>query len=345
MAIESRTCGVNQMSLKSNFSMHKTRAIESFDRFSKGLELPQHPLTMYIEVSNLCDLQCAMCPTFSAINPERIEKIKYKKREFLDIKEISKLQPYLESALQVHAFGYGEPTIHPDFLEILDTLKYYEVMVDFFTNGMHLTEENCRAIVDGKVSAITISFSGSTKEEYENVYINGDFDVVLDGIRRLAAYKRESGSLYPRIDVNSVGFKHHINKLPEFVRLMGDAGVNLIHVKPLNVSNQIPFLEPFVAAYRPNVEGKIFEEAMAVAKELGVILGVEVFKRNLVSDDADVDDFVKRRRAPNGDRIREKYATLAVESVLGFASSVESVGDFSWFSSWSSAGFDCHAQS
>jgi LPS sulfotransferase NodH/MoaA/NifB/PqqE/SkfB family radical SAM enzyme len=301
--------------INTRFHLHKAKAIESFIRFSKGKEFPEHPLTMIVEVSNLCDLQCAMCITFSAINPARKRIIKNKKRGFFDIQEISKIKPYLESALQVHAFGFGEPMIHPDFLAILDVLKSYEVMVDFYTNGMHLTEENCRAIVDYRVAAITISFSGTTKEEYENVYIKGNFDTVLEGIRRLAAYKRQCRSPYPRIEINSLGFQHHVNSLPEFVKMMGQAGVNVIFLKPLHAGG-IPFIEPFVAAYRQGFEGKIIEEAKAVAKEMGVHLCVEVFQRDTIPNDANVGDFVRRRRGPLGKRIKKQFPNLEATSVI-----------------------------
>ena len=53
----------------SHFHAQKQQAIESFLDFIVGGEQPRWPLEVFIEVSNLCDLQCAMCHTFSALNP------------------------------------------------------------------------------------------------------------------------------------------------------------------------------------------------------------------------------------------------------------------------------------
>lgn len=314
----------------SRYRAIKEQAIGSFIRFAAGQELPERPLTLMLEVSNLCDLQCAMCTTFSAINPERTQIIKNQQRGFFETQEIAAIKPYLESALQVHAFGYGEPMLHPDFLDILNLLKSYEVMVDFFTNGMHLTEENCRAIVDSRVAAITISFSGISKGDYENVYIKGNFNTVMDGIRRLAAYKRESRSPYPRIEINSLGFQHHVQHLPEFVRMMGNAGVNVIYLKPLHVG-AIPFMEPFVSAYRPGIEGKIIDEAMAIAKQMKVHLNVEVFKRDTLPDEANLSHFAKSKRQPWGDRIQKRFPYLnlaSTDDIQGLAKKLKQAGVF-----------------
>lgn len=43
-------------------------------------------------------------------------------------------------------------------------------------------------------------------------------------------------------------------------------------------------------------------------------------------------------------KIEFPRASAFDEKIKKYASSAVSVGDFSWFSSWSSAGFDCHAQ-
>ena len=125
------------------------------------------------------------------------------------------------------------PQFIPGFLDLLSYLSRYEVMVDFITNGMRLTQSLCDAIVDRRVANVVVSFSGVTKVDYENVYIGGEFEVVLAGLRRLADTRARAGSQYPRITINSISFRHHVQSLPEFVDLMADHGVDVIEVKKL----------------------------------------------------------------------------------------------------------------
>lgn len=262
------------LSAKPQFTQQKREAIESFLRFSQGEEFPRWPLEVFIEVSNICDLQCAMCPTFSALNVDRFFALKREDRGVIAYDTATQpLDEVLKHALIIHASGYGEPTIHPQYKELLAYLSRYEALIDFFTNGMHLDDEMCQSLVQGHVHRISVSFSGVTAEEYENIYIGGDFERVLAGIRRLAKAKEQAGTQYPRIEVNSIAFKHHIESLPDFVRLMGDAGVNVIHIKPLRVfEGTISELKHHDSHMHPDKEEKILLQAKQVAKELGVNL-------------------------------------------------------------------------
>lgn len=289
---------------KSIYHRYKREAFESFFRFEDGEQTPQWPIEIFLEISNICDLKCAMCPTFSSLNPERFSNLKHRDRGVMDIEQGTKpLKSLLERASVVHAHGYGEPTIHPDFKEFITYLSEFEVLIDFFTNGMHLSQEVCDLLVDKSIFRITVSFSGATAEEYSNVYIGGNFDKVLSGIQRLSDTKKEKGSEYPRIDVNSIGFKHHVEKFPQFVRMMGEHGVNGIHLKPLSTYDLIPELHQHKA--QPGAEARqILEEAQTIAKEYDLELYTKPFESapsdpepsEARADIVDIIDLKKRSR-------------------------------------------------
>ncbi len=215
------------------FKPQKSETITSFCDFLEGKGYPQWPHEMFLEVSNVCDLRCAMCAAFSGLNPNRFLKIKTLERGLLEIADFSNLDSLLQHAILVHCFGYGEATIHPRFKEILDYVLNYEVLVHFTTNGMHLTEELCQLVVDRKVFKITISFSGTNKPDYENVYLGGNFETVLAGISRLNHEKQRQGSKFPLIEINSLGFQHQVDSIIEFIDLMSTVGVNAILLSPL----------------------------------------------------------------------------------------------------------------
>ena len=302
--------------LKSVYHARKREAIESFLGFAQGREFPKFPLEVFLEISNLCDLQCAMCVTFSALNPERPKNIRRVKRAFTNLDSLERLDEILKHAVWVHAFGYGEPTIHTQFKEILDKLRHYEVLVDFFTNGMHLTEELCATLVRNKVFRITISFSGANKEDYEKVYLKGHFETVIDGISRLAAAKKAAGSIYPRIDINSIAFNHHVEHLSEFVDLMSRAGANHINLKPLSLYANIPQLEELNAVYRPHIEGRLLDDAQALAKERGIGLGTAEFRRHAVLSAAEEEDYIKVRKVENWHAAGEFIAGVPTPSAV-----------------------------
>jgi MoaA/NifB/PqqE/SkfB family radical SAM enzyme len=272
------------------FAPDKIEAIRSYADFCRTGTSPAYPLEIFLEISNICDLKCAMCVQFSALNAHRLNQIKRTSRGFMDQGEISEnIQQALQHALLVHCFGYGEPTIHPTFRSFLDLISGYEVMIDFFTNGMHLDEEFCRFLVDRRVYQITVSFSGATKEIYESIYLGGNFEKVLGGIKRLADIKKEQGSRFPIIEINSLGFRDHVAQFDQFVTLMADHGVDTVTLKPLQAYKTIPELFEHVSIMRPAHEGEIVNRAIRIGKRHGVQVNAGLYVQEAPASEEEYD--------------------------------------------------------
>lgn len=236
-----------------------------------------------------------MCGPFSALNPDRLTSLREEVRGFMKVPQ--RLDDLLAHALRVQCFGYGEPTLHPDFVKFLDLCADYETMVTFFTNGMHFTPALIANVISARAREVTISFSGATKEHYEAVYIGGRWETVLSGIRALADAKGKNA--YPTISINSIGFRHHVERFPDFVDIMGEAGANVIYLKPL--IDTVTSLKGYAAIYRPQVEGEILAEARRRAEQYSMLISAEGFERNISDGDA----------LPNAQPTIEDLATLA----------------------------------
>jgi len=253
----------------------KRDAIRSFAEFTEGrIPAPEFPLEIYLEISNVCDLRCVMCTRFSAFNPERKQAIWDVDPGFLDARAAADvLRPLLERALVVHAFGYGEPTIHPDFPGFLSHLSQFEVLIDFFTNGMHLTDDLARLLVDRSIHHLTVSFSGSTAAEYESVYQGGNFERVLAGLDRVRDAKRAAGKAYPGVRMNSMTFDHHVRTLDRFLELASAHGVESVEVtRLLEHTSVIPPLAGHAADLRSAEIRDAIDRGREAASRLGITL-------------------------------------------------------------------------
>lgn len=238
--------------------------------FAAGGPMPRWPLLMKLEISNVCNLRCAMCDTFSALNPSRSRRLGEVERGFLDVSAaMDPLAPLLRHALAVRCSGLGEPTVHPRFREVIAWLSRYRVMVEFFTNGMLVDDELAGFLVAAGVHKVRFSLSGASRDDYEAVYLGGDFHKVLAGIRGLARAKAAAGSPYPVIGVNSLAFRHHAAALDDFVGLMAAHGVEDIILQPLEEHAAIPAM-----AGHGGMDPAAAERAAALARELGVTLTV-----------------------------------------------------------------------
>jgi MoaA/NifB/PqqE/SkfB family radical SAM enzyme len=272
----------------SAYASRKIDAIASYAEFCRGGAFPAYPLEMFLEISNLCDLKCAMCVQFSALNARRFESLRATDRGFFEMEAISDhLEDALAHALVVHCFGYGEPTLHPQFRSLVEFLAGFEVQIDFFTNGMHLDDALCDFLVDSKVHQVTISFSGATAEAYENIYLGGDFQRVLGGMSRLDAVKKARRSPYPIIEVNSLAFRDHVQAFEPFVELMAAHGANVVHLKKLQHHKQIPQLYEHASVMRPGVDDVIVRRAVDRGAQLGVQVSADLYLARGAADEAD----------------------------------------------------------
>ena len=205
------------------------------------------------------------------------------------------LQEILANANIVHAFGYGEPTIHPNFKTLLSQLSEYGVWVDFFTHGMHLSQELCDFLVQQKIGQISVSFSGASQEDYESIYIGGKYQRVLDGLARLQQTKLKNASRYPEVHINSIAFKHHVSKLPEFVTLASTVGVNVINLKPLDTYDPIPELHQHVSLLSSAQDIEILKTSGTLAQSLGIELKVSA-ETELLTPDAAQEELGRRHK-------------------------------------------------
>lgn len=266
----------------------KLETIRSYASFCEGAGYPAYPLEIFLEVSNVCNLRCAMCWQFSALNTNRFKQLKSQDRGFLQTETISaNLDTILNGALLVHCFGFGEPTIHPDFRSIVEQVTSHGAMCDFYTNGMHLDQSMCDFLVDMKVLQVIVSFSGTTKEIYENIYIGSDFQRVLAGIKRLADTKAAKNSSFPVIHINSIGFRDHVATFDDFTLMMARNGANCVLLSHLSVHSDIPYLHEHVSNLRPDEEGIVLARAKKVAAALGMRIDAAGYEKHTVAKSSD----------------------------------------------------------
>lgn len=310
--------------LVSAFSADKAKAIDSYAEFCRQGTIPAYPLEIFLEISNICDLKCAMCVQFSGLNAHRLEMIKGTARGFMEQDEVSEnLKQALQHALLVHCFGYGEPTIHPSFKAFLDLISRYEVMIDFFTNGMHLDEDFCQFLVDRRIYQITVSFSGATKEVYESIYLGGNFERVLGGIKRLAEIKRSRGARYPIIEVNSLAFRDHVAHFDDFASLMADHGVDVVMLKPLQPHKTIPELYEHVSIMRARHEGKVIKRAIKIGQSRGVTVNADLYVRRAAANDLDHDQQLSALKAEAGKAFGPRKSKFGSNPISQFGAIAE----------------------
>lgn len=101
---------------------------------SKPFAPMKNPDLLDISLNTLCYANCAFCYTSAVKTGNNYLNVVEKFKRFFE--PLNEHRPY-----QVAFGGGGEPTLHPEFCEILRVSKELDIMPNYTTNGMHLTDK------------------------------------------------------------------------------------------------------------------------------------------------------------------------------------------------------------
>src|ERR1700728_1070373 len=164
------------------------------DQFQLGLDAP---ICLTWELTYACNLACVHCLSSSGRRDPR-ELSTAECKEVIDTLE----------AMQVFYvnIGGGEPTVRPDFWELLDYATEHHVGVKFSTNGVRLTPEVARRLAANDYVDVQISLDGATAEVNDAVRGTGSYDTALRAMRNLA----EAG--FAGVKISVVMTRHNIGQ-------------------------------------------------------------------------------------------------------------------------------------
>ena len=148
-----------------------------------------------LDICTLCNLDCPSCGmrhlNYGNIGAGYISFENYKL--FID-----KNKEYIKN---IEISNSGEPFLNPDILKILE-YSYKNNIELTCKNGTNFNFENddlIKALVDYQFSLIYVAIDGASQETYSKYRRKGNFNLVIDNIRKLNLYKQEKNSEYPKL--------------------------------------------------------------------------------------------------------------------------------------------------
>ena len=163
------------------------RIFWAFNR--RKIRLSYFPIRIWVESTNLCNLNCPMCPNDS-IDPA--------KKGFMDFDLFKKIVDELSSKTQdIYLHHRGEPLLHPKLFEMIQYAKKKGLKTKLHSNATQLTEQKSIKLLDSGLDFVSFSFDGYTKETYEKMRVGANFDSTLRNIIRFLELKKEQGKSKP----------------------------------------------------------------------------------------------------------------------------------------------------
>ena len=187
--------------------MHRPSPLH--DRMKAGLEAP---VCLTWELTYGCNLACVHCLSSSGRRDPR-ELTTAECTAFLD--DLSAMQVFYVN------IGGGEPTLRPDFWEIVDHAVGVGVGVKFSTNGTRLDATAAARCAVTDYVDVQISIDGADAATNDAVRGDGSFDAAIGALERLA----EAGFSQPKLSV--VMTRHNIPQIDALRSLADRFGAQL----------------------------------------------------------------------------------------------------------------------
>jgi radical SAM protein with 4Fe4S-binding SPASM domain len=184
--------------------------IELLLRFNK---LYSKPVFLKIEPSRACNLKCPQCIFNRPEIKNEIPEQPYMK--FEDFKKV--IKPFRNTLFLISLSGNGEPMLNKNLISMISLAHSYNIGVDFPTNfSIKLSDDYLKKIIFSGLDRIFVSCDGASAATYAQYRRNGNFDLVLSNVYKLAQLKKQLGKRNPHIIWKFIVFAHNKHEV-EFV--------------------------------------------------------------------------------------------------------------------------------
>jgi mycofactocin biosynthetic radical S-adenosylmethionine protein MftC len=186
------------------------------EHFQYGLN---SPICLTWELTYACNLACVHCLSSSGRRDPR-ELTTAEAKGVID--ELQRMQVFYVN------IGGGEPTVRPDFWELLDYAVTHDVGVKFSTNGIKLDAERAAQLAATDYVDVQISLDGATAEVNDHVRGPGSYVTAIRALENLTA----AGFVKPKISV--VITRQNVDQLDAFAEIADrfDAQLRITRLRP-----------------------------------------------------------------------------------------------------------------
>ena len=196
-------------------------------RRSRRTGKPQHeglPISLSFEPTTACNLRCPECPSglrsftrpTGHLSPELYHSV---------------IDQLADTLLYLTFYFQGEPYLHPQFLELVNYAHQKNIYTATSTNAHYLTDEKAEATVRSGLDRLIISIDGTTQDVYQQYRVGGSLHKVLEGTKRLIAWKKRLKSRTPYVVFQFLVVKPNEHQIQEVRQLAKDIGVDTVALK------------------------------------------------------------------------------------------------------------------
>ena len=185
-----------------------------FILFPRRKIVADFPVYLLIEPASVCNLRCVMC--------FQVDK-SFTRKPYMGLMDMGLFRDVVDEAVEggtqaVTLASRGEPTLHPQFGEMLNYMAGKFIELKVITNATWPNEAMCHDILSSDVNLLVFSVDAHNKNVYEQIRVGANFKQVYGNIVRFHEIREKH---YPSSALNTriSGVRFRDDQDPEgFVR-------------------------------------------------------------------------------------------------------------------------------
>lgn len=166
-----------------------------------------------LEASGKCQLKCPLCLTGTHYH-RKYSSVGWGHLKLTDFVNFLDKNPQIRS---IELSNYGELFLNPEIIEILRICYERNIRLTALngSNLNHLPDAVAEALVRYQFEKIKVSIDGASQQTYQIYRIGGDFEKVIENIRKINFYKKQYQSKYPKLKWQFIVFGHNEHELSQ----------------------------------------------------------------------------------------------------------------------------------
>ena len=218
------------------------------------------PEWIEIEASTCCPLKCQMC-----------EHTHWKeKSQNMTFEQFKKIIDEMPELRWFGFTGIGESYFNPDYKKMLDyaRAKNPACFFEIFDNFNWVKTEDIEHWFDVGIDKVYVSMDAATKDTYEKIRVNGNFDTVVKNIKKFDKMKKVRNSYFPELWFHYIFGKHNVHEMKKYLDLIHEMGVDVKQVQFTKLLHAYPEVKKWVM--------DISDEERKDITEYGAKLGIRI---------------------------------------------------------------------
>ncbi len=178
----------------------------------------EFPLHLDIEVTSYCNLACPMCP-----RTHRVELGKWENR-MMKLNTFKKIidEGAKKGLKAINLNNFGESFYNKNIIEMIEYAKSKGVLdIMLHTNGTVMDEQLAEKIVKSGLDRIIFSLDSITKEIYEKIRVNANFEDTVKKVKLFHNVREKLNSYKPVIRISMVRMKENDHEAKNFDNFWG----------------------------------------------------------------------------------------------------------------------------